>query len=71
MGIPYRVVVSPKLVADGRLELKARTSNETRLVAAEDIIEQAQHGTLADLLAAGEAAPAVPTDRPRTGKGES
>jgi prolyl-tRNA synthetase len=71
MGIPYRVVVSPKLVADGRLELKARTGNETRLVAAEDIIEQAQHGTLADLLAAGEAAPAVPTDRPRTGKGES
>jgi prolyl-tRNA synthetase len=51
MGIPYRVVVSPKLVADDRIEIKARTGQETRLVTTDQLIEHYRSGTLAALSA--------------------
>lgn len=51
MGIPYRVVVSPKLIADGRLEIKARTGNESRLTSSDELLQHVQSGTLADLAA--------------------
>lgn len=51
MGIPYRVVVSPKLVADDRIEIKSRTGQEARLVSADQLIEHYRSGTLAALSA--------------------
>ena len=38
LGIPYRVVVSDKLVAEEKFELKARTSDELRLITKSEII---------------------------------
>lgn len=36
MGIPYRVVISPKTVADGKLEVKARQAQESQMLSAEN-----------------------------------
>lgn len=49
MGIPYRVVVSPKLLADGRLEIKARVSDQAQLTSADELLKHAQAGNLAAL----------------------
>lgn len=38
MGIPYRIVVSAKTIAENKFELKQRTSNKTTLVSKEDLI---------------------------------
>lgn len=38
MGIPWRVVVSEKTLAENKVELKARTSDETNLLTAEDVL---------------------------------
>ena len=40
MGIPYRVVVSPKTLASGTLELKSRQAQDTELLSEEDIIKR-------------------------------
>lgn len=40
LGIPYRVVVSDKTVADNVFELKARTSAEANLVSEQDLFAQ-------------------------------
>jgi prolyl-tRNA synthetase len=39
MGMPYRLVVSPKSLQEGSLELKDRTSTEQRLIKTENVIE--------------------------------
>jgi prolyl-tRNA synthetase len=39
MGIPHRVVVSPRLVAEGKLEHKARTSEETSSVTLGELLK--------------------------------
>lgn len=49
MGIPYRVVISPKSVADGRIEIKARSAGETRLTTSDALLKHMQAGTLASL----------------------
>jgi prolyl-tRNA synthetase len=36
MGIPYRVVVSDKTLADNKVELKNRLTNETKLLTLEE-----------------------------------
>lgn len=36
LGIPYRIVVSDKTVAEGKVELKARTASETTLLTADE-----------------------------------
>jgi prolyl-tRNA synthetase len=51
MGIPYRVVISPKLVAGGQIEIKARTGQDARLATADELLEHFQSGTLAALSA--------------------
>jgi prolyl-tRNA synthetase len=38
LGIPYRIVVSEKTVAEDKVELKSRSSQETKLVAADKVI---------------------------------
>jgi len=43
MGIPYRVVVSPKLTADDKVELKARTSDDIQVITASALLERIQH----------------------------
>jgi len=40
MGIPYRVVISPKLAAKQALELKARASDNVEVLTKEDLITQ-------------------------------
>ncbi len=40
MGMPYRVVVSAKTLEQGKLELKKRTENETKMVSEEELIAQ-------------------------------
>ena len=40
IGIPFRIVVSPKSIADGNVELKIRGSKDGELVAVEDIVEK-------------------------------
>lgn len=37
MGIPYRVVISPKTVADGKLEVKGRQAQESQMISAENV----------------------------------
>lgn len=49
MGIPYRVVVSSKLVPDGKLELKARTASEACITTESQLLKHLDSGTLADL----------------------
>jgi prolyl-tRNA synthetase len=49
MGIPYRVVVSPKLVADGKVELKARTASQACITTEAELLKHLDSGTLADL----------------------
>jgi len=44
MGIPYRIVVSPKLVSAGKLEIKARRSNDAEVVPTEELITRIQTG---------------------------
>lgn len=44
MGIPYRVVVSQKLVAEGKLELKARAGEEVHYMTAEELLGRTQKG---------------------------
>jgi len=39
MGIPYRVVISPKTVVDGKIEVKARQSDETVMLSADNLDE--------------------------------
>lgn len=39
IGIPYRVVISEKTVAEGKVELKARTDQDSTLVTTEEILE--------------------------------
>jgi prolyl-tRNA synthetase len=51
MGIPYRVVVSPKLVADGKLEIKARTASQACITTEAELLKHLDSGTLADLAA--------------------
>lgn len=38
LGIPYRIVVSDKTVAEGKVELKARTASETTLLSSEEAL---------------------------------
>lgn len=38
IGLPYRVVVSKKTVSEGKVELKARNSEETTLVSADELL---------------------------------
>ena len=40
LGIPHRIVVSDKTVANNQCELKARTSDDTQLVGLESVINQ-------------------------------
>ncbi|HEV2403303.1 MAG TPA: proline--tRNA ligase [Candidatus Saccharimonadales bacterium] len=40
IGVPYRIIVSKKTVAEGRVELKVRSSEEVQLVSVEDIIKK-------------------------------
>lgn len=49
MGIPYRVVVSPKLLAEGRLEIKARTRDQARLITVDELLKNSLGGTLSAL----------------------
>ncbi len=39
MGIPYRIVVSAKTVAEGKVELKARTASETTILEAPEALK--------------------------------
>lgn len=39
LGIPYRVVVSAKTIADNKFEVKKRTAEETQLLKAEEVIK--------------------------------
>ncbi len=39
IGIPYRVVISEKTVAEGKVELKARTDSDSTLVTTEEILK--------------------------------
>ncbi|MBA3758492.1 prolyl-tRNA synthetase [Candidatus Saccharibacteria bacterium] len=39
MGIPYRIVISPKTVEAGKHELKARTNDETKLLSSVEILK--------------------------------
>ncbi len=39
MGIPYRIVVSEKTLAEGKVELKERTKSDTRLITKEEAIK--------------------------------
>ena len=39
IGIPFRLVVSPKTIEAGKHELKARTSEELQMLAVDDILE--------------------------------
>jgi prolyl-tRNA synthetase len=43
MGIPYRIVISEKTIAEGKVELKARTKPETTLIETQEVLN-----TLAD-----------------------
>lgn len=58
MGIPYRVVISPKLVADNKLELKARTASDPCITTESDLLKHIDSGTLADLAAQDKKTPA-------------
>lgn len=49
MGIPYRVVVSPKLVASGQIEIKARTAAQSHLITADELLKHIQDSTLSAL----------------------
>lgn len=40
MGIPYRVVISPKLVESSTLEIKARRADESEVLPREDVIRR-------------------------------
>jgi prolyl-tRNA synthetase len=40
MGIPYRVVISQKTIQEGKVEFKARTSDQTSLLTASAVIDQ-------------------------------
>ncbi len=51
MGIPYRVVVSPKLVTDDKIEIKARTAKDSYLTTVDRLLKHTDSGTLSDLLA--------------------
>ena len=39
MGLPHRIVVSPKTLEQRRYEYKARTSDESRLVGSDELFE--------------------------------
>ena len=43
MGIPYRVVISPKLVASSTLEIKIRTADEAEILPREEAIKRLLH----------------------------
>lgn len=54
-GIPYRVVISPKLVDSGQVEVKARSATDAkdvRLITTKELIARAASGTLAELFTA-------------------
>jgi len=40
MGIPYRVVISPKLVESSALEIKARDANEAEILSRDEVIKR-------------------------------
>lgn len=50
MGIPYRVVISPKTTEQGKVEVKARTGQETLLMTPEELIRHTREGDLAQHL---------------------
>ena len=53
MGIPYRVVISPKTVGlDGgpKLEVKARTGQQTVLMTPDELLQHINRGDLAETL---------------------
>lgn len=39
LGIPHRIVISQKTVADGKIEYKKRQSSDTELIAAEELVK--------------------------------
>jgi prolyl-tRNA synthetase len=45
MGIPYRLVISPKTQAAGKYELKARQSTETKQLSAEEVMKSLGAGS--------------------------
>jgi prolyl-tRNA synthetase len=40
LGIPYRVTISERLIADKKLELTPRTTNESELLTAQDLLDK-------------------------------
>jgi prolyl-tRNA synthetase len=50
MGIPYRVVISAKTLEAGKLEVKSRRSQDTALMATEELLQHIQTGDLAQEL---------------------
>jgi prolyl-tRNA synthetase len=47
MGIPYRVVVSNKTTAAGKVEVKSRRSGAVKLLSADELLQHIQSGDLA------------------------
>ena len=48
IGIPYRITIGPKALADGMVELTPRASGETELVAVADIAERVAAAVIAE-----------------------
>ena len=47
IGIPYRVTVGPKGLAEGKVELQERSSGESRRVAVDDVADEVTAAVLA------------------------
>jgi prolyl-tRNA synthetase len=56
MGIPYRVVVSAKTAAAGKIEVKSRQGAAVILLSTLELLQHIQSGNLAEILGAGAAA---------------
>lgn len=57
MGIPYRVVISPKLVADGKVEIKSRVAQDSTLTTAIELLKHSGSGTLSELAYSARSGP--------------